>query len=77
MSTFIATFVVLALVMTIMAVGVMFGSRRLRGSCGGVANADCSCSITERRACQRKSAAQGVVPDDDRHHLTVVDEDVR
>jgi hypothetical protein len=76
-STFIFTFVVLAFVMAIMAVGVMFGSRRLRGSCGGVANADCSCSVSERRACQRKAAAQGIIPDDDHHHLTVVDEDSR
>jgi hypothetical protein len=77
MSTFIATFIVLALLMAIMAVGVLFGGRRLRGSCGGVANRDCSCSLSERRECQRRAAAEGVVPDDGRHHLAVFDDDAR
>lgn len=77
MSTFIATFVVLALLMACMSIGVLLGGRRLRGSCGGVANRDCSCSVSERRACQRKVAAEGIVPDDGRHHLAVVDEDLR
>jgi len=77
MSTFIATFVVLAILMAGMAVGLAFGGRRLRGSCGGVANADCSCSVSERRVCERKAAAEGIVPDDGRHHLNVVDDDVR
>lgn len=77
MSTFIATFVVLALLMASMAVGVVFSGRRLRGSCGGNPGSDCSCSMSERRACQRKAAADGIVPDDDHHHLTVLDEDLR
>lgn len=77
MSTFIATFVVLALLMACMSIGVLLGGRRLRGSCGGVASRDCSCSVSERRACQRKVAAEGIVPDDGRHHLAVVDEDLR
>lgn len=77
MSTFIATFVVLAFLMTSMALGVLLSGRRLRGSCGGVANDDCTCSLSERRACQRKAAAEGIVPDDGHHHLTVVDDDLR
>jgi hypothetical protein len=77
MSTFIATFVILAILMASMALGVVFGGRRLRGSCGGVSSGDCSCSLTERRACERKAAAQGIVPDDGRHHLDVVDDDLR
>ncbi|HET8939578.1 MAG TPA: hypothetical protein VFN67_39335 [Polyangiales bacterium] len=77
MSTFIATFVVLAFLMASMALGVVFSGRRLRGSCGGVPNTDCSCNMSERRACQRKAAAEGIVSADDHHHLTVVDDDVR
>ena len=78
MSTFIATFVVFAVLMAGMAVGLAFGGRRLRGSCGGVGRGeDCSCSVSERRACQRKVAAEGIVPDDGRHHLAVVDEELR
>jgi hypothetical protein len=77
MTTFIATFVVLAILMASMALGVVFGGRRLRGSCGGVSSGDCSCSLTERRACERKAAAKGIVPDDGRHHLDVLDDDVR
>ena len=33
----------MALLMAMMAVGVIFGGRRLRGSCGGVGGDDCVC----------------------------------
>lgn len=39
MGTAIATFVLLALVMAAMAVGVMFRRQPLKGSCGGLNNA--------------------------------------
>jgi hypothetical protein len=77
MSTFIATFIVLAFLMASMALGVMLNGRRLRGSCGGIPNDDCSCSVSERRQCQRRVAAEGIVPDDGHHHLAVVDDDLR
>ncbi len=35
-STLIAAFAAFGLVMAAMAVGVIFGNRRLRGSCGGL-----------------------------------------
>ncbi|MDD9947142.1 MAG: hypothetical protein OXU20_39240 [Myxococcales bacterium] len=77
MTTFLATFALLAILMAIMAVGVVFGDRRLRGSCGGVPGKECSCSMTERRACERKSAGEGIVAKDDHRHLDVVDDEVR
>jgi hypothetical protein len=43
MSTFILTLGVIAVIMTAMAVGVIFSDRALRGSCGGVGD-DCACA---------------------------------
>lgn len=79
MSTFIATFALLALLMAMMAVGVVFSGRRLRGSCGGVPGKECSCSVTDRKACERKVAAEGIVPEreDGYRHLDVLDDDAR
>lgn len=47
MSTMIATFVILLLVVAGMAVGVMFGRSPIKGSCGGLNNAgvDSPCEI--------------------------------
>ncbi len=50
METVLATFVLLALVMAGMAVGVIFSNRSLRGSCGGTGRA-CSCNEEARREC--------------------------
>ena len=75
MTTFLATFLMLGALMAIMAVGVMFGGRRLQGSCGGLPGKDCSCSLGERRACERKVAAEGIVPDDGHRHLEVLEDD--
>jgi hypothetical protein len=43
MSYFLATFVFMLIVVTIMAVGVIFGRRAIKGSCGGVGNGSCVC----------------------------------
>ncbi|MGZ8237350.1 MAG: (Na+)-NQR maturation NqrM [Methylobacter sp.] len=44
MTYFLVTFVFMAVVIAIMAIGVIFGRRAIKGSCGGVANgADCVC----------------------------------
>ncbi|MCX7084480.1 MAG: (Na+)-NQR maturation NqrM [Methylococcales bacterium] len=44
MSIFLVTFVVMLIVVFIMAIGVMFGRRAIKGSCGGGMNkAECVC----------------------------------
>jgi len=50
MQTFLVTAVFFALVMTAMAVGVIFSNRRLRGSCGGTGEG-CGCSPARQRKC--------------------------
>jgi hypothetical protein len=46
----------MALLMTIMAVGVMMGRPELKGSCGGVGGADCQCS-SPGESCERRQRA--------------------
>jgi uncharacterized protein len=41
---FLATFIVMLVVIAIMAVGVIFGRQAIKGSCGGSANGDCVCT---------------------------------
>ena len=43
MSTFILTLTGIAIIMSSMAVGVIFSDRALKGSCGGVGD-DCACA---------------------------------
>lgn len=43
MTYFLVTFVFMAVVIAIMAVGVIFGRRAIKGSCGGAANGNCVC----------------------------------
>jgi len=44
MSIFLVTFVVMLVVVFIMAIGVMFGRRAIKGSCGGgMSKAECVC----------------------------------
>ncbi|MGZ8159219.1 MAG: (Na+)-NQR maturation NqrM, partial [Methylobacter sp.] len=38
MAYFLVTFVFMAIVIAIMAIGVIFGRRAIKGSCGGAAN---------------------------------------
>lgn len=54
MQTFLATFLLFALVVAAMAVGVLFSNRRLRGSCGGTGEA-CDCSRARQAACPRRT----------------------
>jgi len=57
MQTFLLTLVLFAVAMVAMAAGLLFGGRRLQGSCGGTGK-DCSCSEAERQTCAlRKRAA--------------------
>jgi hypothetical protein len=41
---FLITFVLMGAVITMMAVGVIFGRRAIKGSCGGSAQGDCVCT---------------------------------
>lgn len=73
MQTLLATFLLLLLAMLAMAVGVLFGSRRLQGSCGGQPGKDCSCSTAKRKACEKPPADHRRPPRDDAHvHLDVL-----
>lgn len=60
----ILSFLVVAVVMGIMAVGVIMSGRTLRGSCGGVGSGDCACDAAgvplDQRACQ----ARGMMRED-------------
>jgi len=71
MSIFLVAFAVFAIAMLGMAIGVIISSRRLRGSCGGLAglqdehgNSICEACTTPAEACsgiadgQRRSAEQ-------------------
>jgi hypothetical protein len=42
MTLFLITFAIIAVVIALMAIGVMFGRDAIKGSCGGV-NSDCVC----------------------------------
>jgi hypothetical protein len=42
--TFLATFILMLVVIAIMAVGVIFGRNAIKGSCGGANNGDCVCT---------------------------------
>ena len=44
----LVTVVAMAMMMAMMAIGVIVGGRRLRGSCGGVGGEDCVCDENGR-----------------------------
>lgn len=44
MTLFLITFAVIAVVVFIMAIGVMFGRQAIKGSCGGSGGAECVCT---------------------------------
>lgn len=44
MALFLTTFLIIGLVVALMAVGVMFGRKAIKGSCGGPNGADCLCT---------------------------------
>lgn len=43
MTYFLVTFVFMLIVIAIMAVGVIFGRKAIKGSCGGANNGNCVC----------------------------------
>lgn len=56
---FLVTFVFIAFVIAIMAIGVIFGRRAIKGSCGGANNANCVC--VEKCDKRKKMEAEGNV----------------
>lgn len=62
MNYFLATFTFMLIVMTIMAVGVIFGRRAIKGSCGGASNGSCVCveKCDKRKKMDAKMAADEV-----------------
>lgn len=43
MTYFLVTFIFMLIVIACMAVGVLFGRRSIKGSCGGANNGECIC----------------------------------
>jgi uncharacterized protein len=43
MNYFLVTFAFMLIVIGLMAVGVMFGRRAIKGSCGGLNTGNCAC----------------------------------
>jgi len=62
MSTFIATFLIIAIAIIGMAAGILLGRPAIKGSCGGLNQVGLSgscggaCSATKKKACAKKRA---------------------
>ena len=54
MLTFLITLFAFAIILGVMALGVMLTGRRLQGSCGGVAGDACRCSPERQARCKDK-----------------------
>lgn len=60
MTYFLVTFVLMLVVIALMAVGVIFGRRAIKGSCGGV-NTSCVCVEKCDARKKRDAEAEGRV----------------
>lgn len=54
---FIITFIFMLIIITVMAIGVMFGRHAIKGSCGGANSGDCVC--VEKCDKRKKLEAEG------------------
>ncbi|TAL47158.1 MAG: (Na+)-NQR maturation NqrM [Methylovulum sp.] len=59
MNYFLVTFVFMLIIVGIMAIGVVFGRRAIKGSCGGANNGDCVC--VEKCDKRKKMEADGSI----------------
>lgn len=59
MNYFLATFALMLIVIALMAIGVMFGRRAIKGSCGGLNTGSCVC--VEKCEKRKKMEAEGRV----------------
>jgi uncharacterized protein len=57
MNYFFATFALMLIVIGLMAIGVMFGRRAIKGSCGGLNAGNCVC--IEKCEKRKKLEAEG------------------
>jgi hypothetical protein len=60
MTLFLTTFFIIAVVIALMAIGVMFGRGAIKGSCGGVNNGgECLCTQKCEKRRKLEALAQG------------------
>ncbi len=66
MAYFLATFVFMLVVIAIMAIGVIFGRRAIKGSCGGANNGNCVCvkKCDKRKTLEAQAEDQEVILSD-------------
>ncbi|MGD0959578.1 MAG: (Na+)-NQR maturation NqrM [Methylomonas sp.] len=57
MGIFLATFVIMVVVLGVMAIGVMFGRHAIKGSCGGTGNCICETKCDKRKQMEAEQAA--------------------
>lgn len=57
MGYFLATFLLMLIVIGIMAVGVIFGRHAIKGSCGGTGNCVCEEKCDKRKKLEAEQAA--------------------
>ncbi|MCQ8104911.1 (Na+)-NQR maturation NqrM [Methylomonas sp. SURF-2] len=65
MTYFLITFAFMAIVVAVMAVGVIFGRHAIKGSCGGTGNCVCEekCDKRKKLDAEQAQAEQAIVLD--------------
>ncbi|MCP4806660.1 MAG: DUF539 domain-containing protein [Proteobacteria bacterium] len=61
MTTMLLALGLVAAAMTLMAAGVIFSDRKLKGSCGGEGGEDCVCEIEKRRECHANKQLEALM----------------